>query len=160
MTDLPAQTLLIDCREDSLANHRHTPKKKNTYKREQSIKIKKREREREKKCTNPLVKIVLHSRTDTNQLQTRVRLTTHGTDCYIAKWTWQNNKNIHSAFSSRSRGPGREEKNTWKRGVFNGIGCEREMSWLQFTEQLSFSSRTRFPQVRFGSEWGIVFKTI
>lgn len=27
MTDVPVQTFLIDCREASLASHRHTPKK-------------------------------------------------------------------------------------------------------------------------------------
>lgn len=31
MTDLPVQTFLIGCREDSLASHGHTPK--NVYKR-------------------------------------------------------------------------------------------------------------------------------
>lgn len=61
MTDVPVQTFLIDCREASLASHRHTPKKCT----KEIIKKK-------KKCSHPRGKVVLHGRTHA-QTQTRYK---------------------------------------------------------------------------------------
>lgn len=49
MTDLPVQTFLTDCKEDSLASHRHT----NVYIRYDNLKKKRKK----KKVQTPLIKL-------------------------------------------------------------------------------------------------------
>lgn len=99
MTDLPVQTFLIDCREASLASHRHTPK---MHTKGTIISLKKK-----KKVHTHMVKLCYshfsHRLKPDIKTCTVPKMSTHITDLYIPEQNKAGNSQIYTLpFNSNS----------------------------------------------------------